>query len=50
MCILCSTFIVASCGAGSKNGKQFVVVSGLNEGDEILADGAGLIRPGTKLK
>lgn len=32
------------------DGKQFVVVSGLNEGDEILADGAGLIRPGTKLK
>lgn len=32
------------------DGKRFIVLSGLKEGDEILADGAGLIRPGTKLK
>ena len=32
------------------DGKEFIVTEGLKVGDEILADGAGLIRPGTKLK
>ena len=32
------------------DGKEFIVTEGLKEGDEILATGAGLVRPGTKLK
>ncbi|MBQ9641684.1 MAG: efflux RND transporter periplasmic adaptor subunit [Bacteroidaceae bacterium] len=32
------------------DGKEFIVTEGLNAGDEILATGAGLVRPGTKLK
>lgn len=32
------------------DGKEFIVTKGLKEGDEILATGAGLVRPGTKLK
>ena len=32
------------------DGKEFIVTEGLAEGDEILATGAGLVRPGTKLK
>ena len=32
------------------NGKEFMVTEGLKPGDEILAAGAGLVRPGTKLK
>ena len=32
------------------DGKEFIVTKGLKEGDEILATGAGLVRPGTRLK
>ena len=32
------------------DGKEFLVLEVLNAGDEILASGAGLVRPGTKLK
>ena len=32
------------------DGKEYMVTGGLTEGDEILASGAGLIRPGMKLK
>ena len=31
------------------NGKEYVVVSGLNEGDVIIAKGAGFVREGTKI-
>ena len=36
--------------ASINDGAEYIVTEGLSEGDEILADGAGLIRPGTKLK
>ena len=32
------------------DGKEYIVTEGLKEGDEILASGAGLVRPGTKLR
>lgn len=32
------------------DGKEFIVTKGLKEGDEILATGAGLVRPGTKIR
>lgn len=32
------------------NGREYVVLDGLSEGDEIIADGAGLIREGTPVK
>jgi membrane fusion protein, multidrug efflux system len=31
------------------NGQEYVVTSGLNAGDVIIADGAGLVREGTKI-
>lgn len=36
--------------ASINDGKEYIVTEGLKEGDEILASGAGLVRPGTKLK
>lgn len=32
------------------NGNEYIITSGLNVGDEIIADGAGLVREGAKVK
>lgn len=32
------------------NGKEYIVESGLNEGDEIVAEGAGLLKEGVEVK
>ena len=32
------------------NGSDYVVESGLEEGDVIIAEGAGLVREGTEIK
>ena len=32
------------------NGKEYIVESGLNEGDVIIAEGAGLLRDGVEIK
>lgn len=36
--------------APTDDGREYVVLSGLNAGDEIVAEGAGLIREGTQVK
>lgn len=32
------------------NGKEYIVLDGLNEGDEIIADGAGMVKEGAQVK
>ncbi|MFR9611624.1 MAG: hypothetical protein SNI87_07750 [Rikenellaceae bacterium] len=32
------------------NGNEFIVTSGISVGDEIVAEGAGLLREGTVIK
>ena len=32
------------------NGREYIVLNGLNIGDEIVADGAGLVREGMEIK
>ena len=32
------------------DGKEYIVLDGLKAGDEIVADGAGMIREGTQVK
>jgi membrane fusion protein (multidrug efflux system) len=32
------------------NGKEYIVESGLNEGDVIIAEGAGLLKDGIEIK
>ena len=36
--------------AGINDGREYVVLDGLNAGDEIISEGAGLIREGTVVK
>lgn len=36
--------------APTNNGKEYIVTSGLKVGDEIIAEGAGLVREGTPVK
>ena len=36
--------------AGINDGREYVVLSGLQSGDEILSEGAGLVREGTQVK
>ena len=36
--------------AGINDGREYVVLSGLNPGDEIVSEGAGLMREGTQVK
>ena len=36
--------------AGIKDGREYVVLSGLKAGDEIVSEGAGLVREGTQVK
>ena len=36
--------------AGISDGREYVVLSGLQSGDEIISEGAGLIREGTQVK
>lgn len=36
--------------AGINNGREYVVLSGLQSGDEIISEGAGLVREGTQVK
>lgn len=36
--------------APTDDGREYVILSGLNPGDEIVAEGAGLIREGTQVK
>ena len=36
--------------APQNNGKEYIVTSGLNVGDIIVAEGAGLIKEGTPIK
>ena len=36
--------------APQNNGKEYIVVSGLEVGDVIVAEGAGLIKEGTVIK
>lgn len=36
--------------AGISDGREYVVLDGLNVGDEIIAEGAGLVREGTVVK
>ena len=31
------------------NGKEYIVISGLKAGDEIISEGAGLVREGTEI-
>ena len=42
-----STLVTVS---GISDGREYVVLSGLNPGDEIVSEGAGLIREGTQVK
>ena len=42
-----STLVTVS---GISDGREYVVLSGLNPGDEIVSEGAGLMREGTKVK
>lgn len=36
--------------AGINDGREYVVLSGLQSGDEIISEGAGLVREGTQVK
>ena len=36
--------------AGISDGREYVVLSGLQSGDEIISEGAGLVREGTQVK
>ena len=36
--------------AGISDGREYVVLSGLQSGDEIISEGAGLMREGTQVK
>ena len=36
--------------AGISDGREYVVLSGLRSGDEIISEGAGLVREGTQVK
>lgn len=36
--------------SSNNDGKTYVVTSGLKVGDEIVAEGAGLVREGTQVK
>ena len=36
--------------SGISDGREYVVLSGLNPGDEIVSEGAGLMREGTQVK
>ena len=36
--------------AGINDGREYVVLDGLKAGDEIISEGAGLIREGTVVK
>ena len=36
--------------AGINHGREYVVLSGLQSGDEIISEGAGLVREGTQVK
>ena len=36
--------------AGINDGREYVVSSGLKAGDEIVSEGAGLVREGTQVK
>ena len=36
--------------APSEDGREYVVLEGLNPGDEIISEGAGLVREGTQVK
>ena len=42
-----STLVTVS---GISDGREYVVLSGLNPGDEIVSEGAGLMREGTQVK
>ena len=36
--------------AGINDGREYVVLDGLKAGDEIVSEGAGLVREGTQVK
>lgn len=36
--------------AGVDDGREYIVLDGLKEGDEIVSEGAGMLREGTQVK
>ena len=36
--------------AGINDGREYIVLDGLKAGDEIVSEGAGLVREGTQVK
>jgi len=44
------TLLASAIGIAAESGKLYVIDSGLQKGDSILANGVGKVRPGTRIK